>query len=60
MTIGTQFTDRIKHQEDFVKAIAFQRETATNAYYDAKNYMEYINERYNTERNHLNKMKEEQ
>lgn len=52
--------DKIKQQEDFVKAIVYQKEVAINAYYDAKNYMEYITERYNTEREHLNKMKDTQ
>lgn len=57
---GMQFTDKIKQQEEFVKAIGYQREAATHGYYEAKNYKEYIDDRYQTELNHLNKMKEQQ
>lgn len=52
--------DKVEQQEEFVKAIAFQLEVASNAFLEAQRYRIYLNERYNTELNHLNKLKEQQ
>lgn len=51
--------EKIKHQEDFVKAISYQHEVAINAFYEALRYKDYITERLTTETNYLNKLKEQ-
>lgn len=51
--------EQIKHQEEFVQAISYQKEVATNSYYDAKQYMERIDVSYEIETMKLNEMKKE-
>jgi vacuolar-type H+-ATPase subunit H len=50
--------EAIKAQEEFVKAISYQKEAAENAYWDAKQYAERIIDKYIEELHHLHKMKE--
>lgn len=50
---------QIESQEDFVKAISYQKESATNAYYEAKAYMDRISSHYNDQVKQLNYMKKE-
>lgn len=49
--------EEIKQQEDFVKAISYQKEVAINAYYDAKEYMDRIVVKHVVATAHLNALK---
>lgn len=51
--------EKIKHQEDFIKAIGFQYEVALNSADEAIRYRDYLAERLNTEQNHLKQLKEQ-
>lgn len=55
----TYTKEQIKHQEEFVQAISFQKEVATNTFYDAFAYKEKISNRHAIESFKLDQMKKE-
>lgn len=50
--------EQIKQQEEFVKAISYQKEVAINAFYDAAEYKDKISEKYAIESFKLEHMKD--